>query len=361
MGLYRRPDSDVWWMSFTAKGKAYRKSTETDDKELAKRIFKSIDGKIAEGKWFPETKEELEEYTFRELAEKYLSWIDGRQKSAHWKGYLIKELLLNFEGMLLNQFNTEILEQFQTKKIRKGNKPATVNRFLAVISHMFTKAVDWKMMFKDVAQSINVKMLPENNKRLRYLSKDECRALINVCDSHLKPIVVMALNTGMRRGEILTLQWNKHIDLQHGFILLDDTKNGERREIPINGTLREVLTSLPRGIHIPYVFYEPHTGKPYKDMKKSFATACRKAGIRDFHFHDLRHTFASQLVMSGVDLTTVKDLLGHKTLTMTLRYAHLTQSHKANALDILDGTLTNSFHDIFTLADKRISQTTASH
>ena len=127
------------------------------------------------------------------------------------------------------------------------------------------------------------------------------------------------------------------------------TKNGERREIPINATLRETLEELyrgtkerPRRIDVPWVFYDPSTGKPYKSVKRSFASACRRAKIKDFHFHDLRHTFASHLVMAGVDLTTVKELLGHKTLTMTLRYAHLAPSHKVKAVDILDNTLNNS-------------------
>ena len=94
-----------------------------------------------------------------------------------------------------------------------------------------------------------------------------------------------------------------------------------------------------RRLDIPYVFYDPVSGKPYQDVKRSFNTACKRAGIRDFHFHDLRHTFASHLIMAGIDITTVKELLGHKTLTMTLSYAHLAPSHKVKAVDILDNTL----------------------
>lgn len=108
------------------------------------------------------------------------------------------------------------------------------------------------------------------------------------------------------------------------------------------------------------MFFDRSTGKPYKDLKKSFATVCRKAGIRDFHFHDLRHTFASQLVMAGVDLTTVKELLGHKTLTMTLRYAHLAPSHKVKAVDVLDKTLTENYHDFITLAKREVTPTCVS-
>lgn len=144
----------------------------------------------------------------------------------------------------------------------------------------------------------------------------------------------------MRKGEILSLKWD-NVDLKHGFILLDRTKNGERREIPINNTLEAhfLNRNMIRRLDISYVFYDPVNGKPYQDVKRSFKTALRKAGIRDFHFHDLRHTFASHLVMAGIDITTVKELLGHKTLTMTLRYAHLAPSHKVKAVDILDNAL----------------------
>ena len=142
----------------------------------------------------------------------------------------------------------------------------------------------------------------------------------------------------MRKSEILGLKWDL-VDLKHGFILLNVTKNGERREIPINSTLNDALLELMRRIDVPYVFYDKTTGAPYKDIKNSFASACKIAGIRDFRFHDLRHTFASHLVMAGIDLVTVKELLGHKTLTMTLRYAHLAPGHKINAVDTLDSIL----------------------
>lgn len=93
---------------------------------------------------------------------------------------------------------------------------------------------------------------------------------------------------------------------------------------------------------VPYVFFDSGIGKPYKDLKKSFSTACRKAIIKDFRFHDLRHTFASQLVMAGIDLTTIKELPGHKNIKMTLRYAHLAPSHKVKAVNVLDKTLTGN-------------------
>jgi integrase len=119
---------------------------------------------------------------------------------------------------------------------------------------------------------------------------------------------------------------------------LDMTKNGERREVPINATLRGALKRIVRRVDSPYVFVD-REGRRFKDVKRSFHSALRKVGIKDFRFHDLRHTFASQLFMAGVDITTVKELLGHKSLAMTLRYSHLAPAHKVNALAILDGAM----------------------
>jgi integrase len=183
--------------------------------------------------------------------------------------------------------------------------------------------------------------LDKEKKRLRFLSVEEAQGLVSVCDDHLRPIVVTALNTGMRRGEILGLKW-ENVDLQHGFVLLSKTKNGERREIPVNDSLKAVFQRLPRRIDCQYVFHDPKTLKPYKEVKRSFETALTRAGITDFHFHDLRHTFASQLVMAGIDLVAVKELLGHKDIKMTLRYAHLAPAHKRKAVNVLDSLLNTS-------------------
>jgi len=234
-----------------------------------------------------------------------------------WKFYIIKNLVNRFGSFELTDFNTYTIEQLQTEFLQKGKKPATANRVTAVLAHMFTKANEWGMVDDSILNRIRkVKRLKENNKRLRFLSIEEIQSLLNACDKHIYPIVTVALNTGMRRGEILNLKWDQ-VDLKHGFILLgNETKNGERREIPLNNTLKELFIHLftKRRLDTEYVFVNPETGKRFVDIKRSWSTACKKAGIKDFHFHDLRHTFASQLVMNGVDLTTVKELLGHKML-----------------------------------------------
>lgn len=206
---------------------------------------------------------------------------------------------------------------------------------------MFRKAVEWELVGEETLKHIRkVKYIKENNRRLRYLSKEECQALIDACEPHLKPIVITALNIGMRKSEILNFRWDD-VDLRHGFISLNQskTKNAKLREITINKTLRVVLQGLTRRLDIPYVLYNNATGRSFGEVRNSFQAACRRAGIRDFVFHDLRHTFVSNLVMVGVDITAVKELIGHKALTMTLRYAHLAPSHEVRALDILNDTL----------------------
>jgi integrase len=135
----------------------------------------------------------------------------------------------------LRRFNTLAVEQYQTALIKRELKPASINKNIGILKAMLKKAVDWNMVEEETLKRVrNVKLLPVNNRRLRYLSKEECQALINACSPHLKPIVITALNTGMRRREILSLEWEKHIDLKHGFILLDVTKNGERRAESVN-------------------------------------------------------------------------------------------------------------------------------
>ena len=335
-GIYKR--GNVHWIRYAGlDGRTVYESSGSDKFRVAETLLIQRRQSIKEGKQ-PEIKK-IANHTFKELAEKYLSWITGRQLSAKVKGYIIGQLLTTFGSLPLRRFSTVIVEQLQTDLMNRGLKNSSCNKVLTILKHMFTKAVEWDMVESETLKRVRkVKLLRDDSRRLRYLSIEECQTLINSCDPHLKPIVVTALNTGMRKGEILNLKWD-NIDLRHGFILLDITKNGERREIPINDTLRQSLQAITRRLDSPYVFYDHVTGNRYQDVKRSFKTALRKAGIRDFHFHDLRHTFASHLVMAGVDITTVKELLGHKTLTMTLRYSHLAPAHKVKAVDILDNTL----------------------
>jgi len=169
------------------------------------------------------------------------------------------------------------------------------------------------------------------------LEKEEIRALLDACSDHLKPIVVTALNTGMRKSEILGLKW-PDVDLRQRIVYIYETKGGKSRKVDINDWLAETLIRRRKHPESPYVFCNKD-GIPYGNIRKSFESAKRRAGIKDFRFHDLRHTFASHLVMAGIGLKTVQELLGHQTYQMTLRYAHLSPDHRRAAVNIFSSRM----------------------
>ena len=367
MGLYKR--GNIWWASLTYNGKQYRFSLKTKNKSEAEYLYAQIlvelkknpqrtplEAKPLEEK--PEVKP-LEEKPKNDLTfetfykEYYLEWCKGRQ--VYYKS--LKKYLLNripdwFKKLKLNEIGIRELELLQTQLLNEGKSIATCNRYLSVIKASFTKAYEWEFIPEGRLKTIRkVKNLKGEVKRLRYLTEEEIRALLANCEPHLYPIVFTALNTGMRKSEILGLKWS-NVDLKNNLILLEKTKNGERREIPINQALKRVLLDLfvNRRLDTDYVFVNPATGKRYIDIKRSFATACKKVGIKDFRFHDLRHTFASHLVMNGVDLKTVQELLGHKKLSMTLRYAHLSQAHKREAVKAIEKIVSEEiYHNFITI------------
>ena len=246
--------------------------------------------------------------------------------------YVLNGLTAFFGGdTWLQNVTTRQVEAYKATRI-KNVKAASVNRELGVLKHMLNIAVEWGYLYENPAQP--VKKLREDNARLRYLTKGEIDQLIAAAHPNLKPIITVAVNTGMRRGEIFDLLW-EHIDLRNKVLEVVHPKNGEKRAIPINKMLLEALHRLPRRIDSLYIFPGKNGGR-LTDIKTSFLTARKKAGLEDVTLHTCRHTFASHLVMAGVDLMTVKDLLGHKSIKMTERYSHLSQNHKANAVKVLD-------------------------
>ena len=335
MGLFKRKNSPYYFMKFQANGVRIYESTKTKNRKLAEEIYLNRRAEIIAG-IEPVRRFKIEDITFSELSSKYLEYIPGRLRSYPSQKVLINKLVKVFGNIKLNAIDIVSIEKMQSNIIADDLSAAYANRLTAAVKRMFTKAYEWELISEDVLKRIRkVKLLKGEVKRLRYLSSNEIETLISACGKEIKPIVITALNTGMRKSEILHLTWDR-VDLKNRIILLDKTKNGERREIPINQTLLNTLSDIVRNIKTDYVFYNPETLKPYCDIKKSFTGALRKAHIIDFHFHDLRHTFASRLVMSGVDLATIQKLLGHKTINMTLRYAHLSNIHLKDAVNILD-------------------------
>ena len=325
-GIYERNGN--WYVDFYAHGKRIRKKVGPD-KKLAKSIVRKKMVEVAENRFLNVSKNK--DVKFKDFGKQFIE-LHSKQHKKSWKSdfYNLNTLSSVFGGRFLYEIAPKAIEEFKAKR-SENVSPATVNRELATLKTMLSKAVQWDILENSPAK--NIKFLRENNRRVRYLEKAEIKRLLNCSFGYIKPIIIMALNTGMRKGEILGLKW-RDIDYKRGIIYLLDTKNNDKREVPMSSFVKRALVRVPKHPDSPYIFCNK-AGKPYKDIRKSFFTSLKKASIINFRFHDLRHTFASQLVMSGVDLNTVRELMGHRDIKMTLRYAHLSPDHKRRAVELL--------------------------
>lgn len=232
----------------------------------------------------------------------------------------LPKLLEAFGNLNLDSISIQAVEAYMHRRRSLGASPATVNRDVALLKHILHKALDWNYIHENPVSK--VKLLKEPPGRTRYLSTEERQRLLAACSGILKAIVMTALFTGMRKGELQDLRWS-NINFERKEIVLRKTKNNEVRVIPVPDALMQVLQVLDT--KSDYVFHKSD-GKPYGDCKKAFKTACRRAGINDFRFHDLRHTFASYLAIAGYSAFVIQRLTGHKTLAMAQRYTHLSES-----------------------------------
>jgi integrase len=326
---------------FTPEGKRqrkfFKKKKDADD-YLAKAL-----ASIKENRYHDvfDVKQESQT-TFNELVDQYVENFKT-QKSYPTKVFVIKELREAFGARTLGQITKLDMENYRNRrkatalKSGKLRAEASVNYEMAVFAHILAQAVEWELLENSPFKKGKRLMFKVDNQRRRFLTDTEIDTLIDACPPHLKPIVETALLTGMRRDEILSLKWEQ---INHGFIYLEGgmVKSGKGRQIPVNDRLAEVFQEVRRGNQLKseYVFCDSQ-GRRFHDVKNSFNGACRRAGIRDFTFHDLRHTFASHLVMKGIGLKAVQELLGHADMKMTMRYAHLSPGHLQEAVAVLNG------------------------
>ena len=297
-----RNDKD-WYISFYEPTGRRVKRRIGPSKKVAEAALCKVEVAIAEGKYLElkkQNKTKFEDF----LEEYYRLHCAGLKSCRKTHDTYRKQFKEIFKGKFLNEITVYDIEQYKTQR-RQEVAVATVNRSMSFLRCLFNKAIDWGRYegFNPVSK---VKFFKENNARLRYLEKEEIARLLSFCDGNLKAIVSLALNTGMRRGEIFDMKW-EYVDFRVRVIYLLDTKSGETREIPMNDEVVKILSGIKKHSNSPYVFWTKN-GKRIDDIRKSFWTALGKSGIKEFHFHDLRHTFASQLVMSGVDLNTVREL-----------------------------------------------------
>ncbi len=294
---------------------------------------------IREGRHFKFA--EAKKHTVAELVDRYIDKVvptkpksgrDYAQQLEYWKAELGHVLLSDFTPALIVEKRDELASGMTNRGQRT---PATVNRYLSALSHACTIAVkEWGWMEDSPMRKVS--KLKEPRGRVRFLSDKERAALLEASKNtpypHLHLIVVLALSSGARRGEIMNLRW-KDIDENRTKIILHETKNDERRAIPLTGYARELILEHEKVRRIDTdMLFPSKTGKSPFDIKKSWSNALEEAGIEDFRFHDLRHSAASYLAMNGASPAEIADVLGHKTLQMVKRYAHLSEAHTSSVV-----------------------------
>jgi len=348
-GLYKRIDSPYWWVSFiTAGGGRTRRSTGTANRKEAEALL---------AKWRLEAHrvrqwDEEPIRTFDELMLSYVRATSAEKRAAERDRYSLKRLFPFFSGRELNVLGPLDIRDYINSRKADGVGPGTINKEVGLLSAAINYARrewDW-----DIPNPAANRKLKEPEGRVRWISRAEALSLIRAAESeptaaHLADFIRLALHTGCRKSELLGLEW-KRVDLQAALIHLEaeHTKAGRRRSIPMNSEARAAIINRARfrAQHCPisrWVFCR-EDGSRIQAVKRSFATACRRAAIEDYHIHDMRHTCAAWLVSAGVPLAEVRDLLGHSSVKMTERYAHLAPENVRAAVALLEGTESRSSH-----------------
>lgn len=318
----------------------------------ARTWARQLEAKIDKGQTIPD--QEVSKKTVADAIDRYLRDVlpyQSRNKNAKNKTRLLQwwrdeygtYSLAAFTPAAIAEGRDKLRRTWYTRKGKKGTEikrertPRTVNTYLIALSSVMTTARD-EWMWIESNPVAKVKKLTEARGRVRFLSDDERKRLLTECKASpsktLYPVVALALSTGMRQGEVLGLTWDR-VDLKRGRIVLEETKNGERRSVPLVGhaadTLREYRRTRRR-VDTPLVFPDA-TGERPTEVRMAWRNAVKRAELEDFRFHDLRHSAASYLAMNGATLTEIAEVLGHKTLAMVKRYSHLTEQHTSDVVE----------------------------
>jgi integrase len=299
----------------------------------AKKWAAATESAIREGRHFKTA--EAKKHSFNDLVNRYYSEVlpsynDKEQKERKSK---LDWWAKNIGHCLLADITSAAISEHKSKMTQSA---ATVDKYIKNLSHAFSVAVnDWGWLEDNPVKKVKSPKLPRG--RVRFLDDGERAKLLNTCqqssNKQLYMCMILALSTGMRQGELMGLKW-QDVNLKDGVIILHETKNGERRRVPLAGHGLELLRehAKVRRIDTPLLFPgNIHKDKPI-DLRKPFETALKAAEITDFHWHDLRHCTASYLAMNGASLAEIAEVLGHKTLQMVKRYAHLSDGHVSNVV-----------------------------
>jgi site-specific recombinase XerD len=338
MGIFERPrKSGVWWISYN-DGAGARHREKIGRRDVARVKYDERRREVKEGRYTP-PRSAGRTLSFRELA---AAAMDNKKLRLASRSYetdkqRLSRILPRIGGVPADNVTNDQVEDLLAGLRHGGLCGSTANRYRSLLGSIYNYGVRTGRVRANPV--MRVKRFKENEHRVRWLRADEENALREViranCPDH-EPELDLALYTGMRRGEQFTLKW-KDVDLERG-ILTVHGKTG-RRFIIANSSAKAAIErlSLKRETGENYVCRDA-TADTQRDWRRWLESAAKKAGIDDFHWHDLRHTFASRLVMAGVDLRTVQELLGHKSILMTMRYAHLSPDHRQAAAEKIGGT-----------------------
>ena len=300
------------------------------------------------------------------IEEEYSAWVEANHKDGKGTNKRLNYFIEVFGGSCLQDIDQRMIEQWRTTRLKAGRALATLNRDIAVLKSMFTTAVEWGHVSANPLTKLKPSKL--DNGIVRYLSIEEEKRLHEAIDQretkirdgraranvwraergyplfpdlavvayvdHVKPMALLSLHTGIRWGELVQLTWD-HVNFDNAMITVlgRTAKTGKTRHIPLNAVALGVLNGWKQQTgKTSGLVFQGADGKARNNIKKAWCNLLKTANIGNFRWHDMRHDFASKLVMAGEDLNTVRELLGHSDLKMTLRYAHLSPEHKASAV-----------------------------
>ena len=336
-GIVEKPvGSGKWWVRLSVNGR--ERWFRADNKIQAKALYGRLKADLREETYFPEKFKKSKEVTLRMAITRHLAGSTNR--SIVTEKTIGKFWISLCGNRLITEITAEDCRHAQAKLQTEGQwQPATINRRFAFLRHILMLAMKDGQLLRNPVSS--VKFFPEAN-RVRFFTDDELRSLHGLIESEDWKVVAFALETGLRRSEQFQLRW-EHISFEAKMLTIPMSKSGKTRHVPLSGEALQIIRTMD--MTSPWVFagirkpLQPMDSRAF--LRRVYEPAMRKAGIQDASWHTLRHTTASRLVMASVPLPTVKDILGHRDIQTTLKYAHLTPSHIQAAIE--KGSLANLF------------------
>ena len=330
-GITRRKDRDGWWVRLYANGR--QQWFKCDTKSQAKALYGRLRAEIREGVYFPERFAQSKAITLRAWIRRYRDGITSRGlRNMHHYGEFWSKLL---GRRLLTELSADELRHIQAKMLaKKKRSPHTINRYFGGLRRILNLAIAEGHLTTNPVKG--VRFFPEPAGRLRFLSDLEIARLKETMNPEHWPLVAFALETGLRLSEQFHARWDC-VDMERGILTVPLSKSGRTRHVILSEAALTILRGLSSWMHSPYLFPSPlNAGHPMQGrhfIVKVYEPALESAGIEGATWHTLRHTFASRAVMAGVDIRTVQELMGHSTITMTMRYAHLSPAHLRTAVN----------------------------